>query len=383
MRILGIETSCDETAVAVVEASGGQAPALRVLDNLVASQVKVHAKYGGVVPEVAARGHVEAIFPMLARLLRPPGRTRKDRSIDLIAVTAGPGLAVALRVGVEVARTLSALLKVPVVGVNHLAGHVYSSFLNIKYPISNIKFPILALIVSGGHTELVLMRRHGQYQIIGETRDDAAGEAFDKVAKMLGLGYPGGPAVSKMAEKGRADAIRFPRPMIHSGDLDFSFSGLKTAVLYHLNNVFATPSNARGKQSWGLPRAMPSQPSGSPRPTLVGLAKTDFFNICASFQQAVVDVLVAKTVSAVKKYKPKTMVLCGGVAANGLLRKSIAQAISSLIPTPYCLFPPIEYTGDNAAMIAAAAYFEGRRDRWETLGVDPGWRLGEELRIMN
>ncbi|MEK7516403.1 MAG: tRNA (adenosine(37)-N6)-threonylcarbamoyltransferase complex transferase subunit TsaD [Patescibacteria group bacterium] len=341
MKILGIETSCDETAVALLEDRGER---LRVLHNLVASQVAIHAKYGGVVPEVAARNHVEVIVPLLRKVVG-----RDAMKIDAIAVTAGPGLMTSLSVGVETAKVLSYLWDIPLVRVNHLEGHIYSNWLrpvggNPKSEIRNPKFPALVLIVSGGHTELVLMKRHGSYKVIGATRDDAAGEAFDKVAKLLKLGYPGGPAISKLAQKGNPSAIPFPRPMIDSADFEFSFAGLKTAVLY-----------------------------------LMQKSNPVIADVCASFEQAVVDVLVAKTIRAAKKYKVKTVLLGGGVAANQKLRATLRTALVMELPAVGYREPALEFTGDNAAMIAAAGYFlaqAGRFTPWKRLRADANWELG-------
>lgn len=338
MRILGIESSCDETAIAIVSANGDD---LVIEKSLIASQAALHAKYGGVVPEVAAREHVDVIFPLLIE----SGIARDGSDVDAIAVTAGPGLVPALRVGVELAKALAWVWKKPLVAVNHLEGHLYSPLIDRR---DKILFPALALLVSGGHTELILMTDHGQYERIGATRDDAAGEAFDKVAKLLQLGYPGGPVISKMAETGNPEAIKFPRPMLESGDFDFSFSGLKTAVAVYL----------KGSESMIIP------------------------DICASFQAAVVDTLVTKTMRAVEMYKPKSVILAGGVAANKSLRESLEQKISlissvSKFPISF-LVPPLSLTGDNAAMIAAAGYFHAIRNDFVdplTLEADPNWKL--------
>ncbi len=360
MRILGIESSCDETAIAVVE--GREAGrkflqalrlkpyGLNVLTNLVASQAALHAKYGGVVPEVAAREHVDVIFPLLIE----SGIARDGSEIDAIAVTAGPGLVPALRVGVELAKSLAWVWKKPLVAVNHLEGHLYSVLL--QEGSEKLEFPALALLVSGGHTELILMTDHGQYERIGATRDDAAGEAFDKVAKLLGLGYPGGPAVSKMALTGNPEAIAFPRPMIESGNFDFSFSGLKTAVAVYV----------KGRAAAG-------------RSTALGLRlKEDgITDICASFQAAVVETLVTKTIRAVEKFHPKSVILAGGVAANKSLRESLAHALQKDLTL---LVPDLSLTGDNAAMIAAAGYFHALRNDFVdplTLVANPNWKLAK------
>src|SRR3989344_2994138 len=355
MKILGIETSCDETAVAIVEGRGEN---VRVIRDAVASQIKIHAKYGGVVPEVAARAHVEKIDALLRGLRTADYGLRRDgKGIDAIAVTAGPGLITSLRVGVDVARTLAWAWDKPLVGVNHLEGHIYANFIGDengkkrggKGKEKGIRFPAVVLIVSGGHTELVLMTRHGKYRLLGATRDDAAGEAFDKVAKILGLGYPGGPAVSKAAGRGNPDAIAFPRPMINSPDFDFSFAGLKTSVLYRVrDSKFHIPNSKF------------------------------IADVCASFEKAAVEVLVEKTIRAAAKHKAKTVLLAGGVAANSRLRKDLGRAISARLPTTHYSLPTLEYTTDNAAMIAAAGYFRARKRQFaDPLKLEPraDWQL--------
>jgi len=331
MRILGIETSCDETAVAVIECKDDQ---IRIVDSLVASQIKDHAKYGGVVPEIAARKHVDVLFGLLKAI----GLERSGALIDVIAVTQGPGLSPALRVGLSAAKTLATLWDKPIVGVNHLEGHIYSTILNQ----TTLEFPAICLLVSGGHTEIVLMKDYGVYEHIGETRDDAAGEAFDKVAKLLGLEYPGGPIVSKLADQGNPKAIDFPRPMINSQDFDFSFSGLKTAVLYYRQDN--PQSNVK--------------------------------DVCASFQEAVVDVLVSKTMKAVAKYQPKSVILGGGVSANNKLRSRLNDQLDQVGVESHSA--PIEFTGDNAVMIAVAGYFRARANQYsdlDNLKAEPNMKL--------
>lgn len=362
MKILAIESSCDETAAALVEIKGGTVVAH---SNVIASQAKLHAKYGGVVPEVAARKHVEAILPVIAEALSNHEYTNAYKytnaleilktkpKIDAIAVTAGPGLVTSLLVGAETARTLSYIWGKPLVAVNHLEGHVYSSLLPDKKIMKKSAFPMLALIVSGGHTELVLMNDHAHYKIIGETRDDAVGEAFDKVAKMLALGYPGGPEVSKQAvlSNGDVSSLGFPRPMINSGDFDFSFAGLKTAVLYAIQKMKPAEIKKRTPE------------------------------ICAEFQRAAVETLVAKTIAAAKKFKVKTILLGGGVAANKQLREQLGVAASSLVASPRYLVPSLEFTGDNAAMIGVAAYFKIKKKQftpWKSLDVDANWTIGQK-----
>lgn len=351
MRILAIESSCDETAIAIVEgrealgvdaarkddlsALGLKPCGLTIVKNIVASQAAMHAKYGGVVPEVAAREHVDVIFPLLLEA----GVARDGVGIDAVAVTAGPGLVPALRVGVELGKTLAWAWGKPLVAVNHLEGHLYSTWFQEPAPA----FPSVALLVSGGHSEILLLRGHGDYERLGSTRDDAAGEAFDKVAKLLGLGYPGGPVVSKMAALGNPLAIDFPRPMLASGDLDFSFSGLKTAV--------------------AVRRAQHPEDS--------------IEDVCASFQAAVVETLVTKTMRAVEAHRPKSVLLAGGVAANTSLRETLSAAIAARDGVTFHV-PELKYTGDNAAMIAAAGYFRARAGAFVdplALVADPNMRL--------
>ena len=350
--ILGIETSCDETSLALLKADGGK---FVLQKNLIFSQIKTHAKYGGVVPEMAARAHVEKIIPMLKDVL---GEKNKP---DVIAVTAGPGLAIALLVGVETARTLAYLWKKPLVAVNHLEGHIYANWLiptkgilrlRVKRSAQNDNpiFPALCLIISGGHTELILMTKHLKYKLIGQTRDDAVGECFDKVGKILGLPYPGGPEVAKHADKGNPEAIKFQRPMIDSNDFDFSFSGLKTAVLYYFKNI---PNSAQKD-------------------------KKIIADICASFQQACIDVIITKTLAAAKKHKVKTILLGGGVAANQELQRQLKSALTDNLPKTKYTALPMEYCGDNAAMIATAGYFHALKKQfinWEKLNADPNWDL--------
>ncbi len=334
MRILGIESSCDETAIALIVKEGEK---FVIEKSALASQVKTHALYGGVVPEVAAREHAEHVFPLLEQV----GMDRMGKGIDAIAVTSGPGLIPALRIGVELARSLAWAWRKPLVGVNHLEGHIYSVWLGENRPV----FPTLCLLVSGGHTELILMKDHGIYELVGMTRDDAAGEAFDKVAKLLGLSYPGGPEISRVAQQGNASAIDFPRPMIESGDFDFSFSGLKTAVKRELAE-----------------RA----------------EKAERRDVAASFQQAVVDTLVIKTLRAVEKFQPKSVILTGGVSANRLLRSSLESALQKNGSKISFHAPDLSLTGDNAVMIAiAGAYrFEaGQSVDPLTLVADANMRL--------
>jgi N6-L-threonylcarbamoyladenine synthase len=335
MRILGIETSCDETSVAILEV-GGKTP--KILHHETASQIPVHAIYGGVVPEVAARLHVAELVALLDRALGNPPDVKR---FDAIAVTRGPGLATALRVGVDAARTLSLVTKKPLVGVNHLEGHLASAWLTPENHAA-WAFPVLFLLVSGGHTELVLMKDFGKYRVLGRTRDDAAGEAFDKTAKLMGLGYPGGPMIAKLAESGDPTAFDLPRPMLHDPSFDMSFSGLKTAV----RNVWEE-----------LP------PKKKDKRIIADLA--------ASIQAAIVDVLVAKTLAVAEKVKPSAIAIVGGVSANKRLHEKMAKETKGI----RLLVPSRGLHTDNAAMIAAAGAWKLIRrpkgDAWKTLDADP------------
>lgn len=329
--ILGIETSCDETAASVVK-NGRE-----VMSNVVASQIESHKRFGGVVPEIASRHHVEQITLVLEQAITEADVTWED--IDAIAVTEGPGLVGALLVGVNAAKALAFAKKKPLVGVHHIAGHIYANRLEHEF-----EFPMLALIVSGGHTELVLMKEHGDYELIGETRDDAAGEAYDKVARMLKLPYPGGPQIDRLAVEGE-ESIDFPRAWLEADSYDFSFSGLKSAVINKIHNA-----KQRG----------------------LTLNAED---IAASFQASVVEVLTEKTYRAAKEYNVKQVIVAGGVAANTGLRKSLEKRFSDEDFPLY--IPPIQLCTDNAAMIAAAGtilFEEGHRSTLD-LNANPSLLL--------
>lgn len=325
MKILGIETSCDETAAAVVE-NGRQ-----ILSNIVASQADIHAATGGVVPEVAARSHIEQMLPVVELALTEAKTSWNE--IDGIAVTSGPGLLGSLLIGTLTAKTLAELKSKPLYAINHVEAHAYANWLLDKEP----EFPVVALIVSGGHTQLVLFRDHHNYELLGETQDDAAGEAFDKVAKMLGLGYPGGPAIAKAALEGNETAYKLPETRLSTSTLDFSYSGLKTAVL------------RLAQQEAGLDF---TAPSSSLADKLSIKQKKD---IAASFQKAAVDNLVGQTLKAFENYSPKTVIIAGGVAANQKLREVLAEKLP--IPINYA---PMNLCTDNAAMIAALGYYYAR-----------------------
>ncbi len=315
MIILGIETSCDDTGIAIVEVAPTKVGVVfDILSNTISSQIKVHQKYGGVVPNLAAREHLKNIEPCLKTTFKQVKTKPKD--IDLIAVTIGPGLIPSLLIGVHFAKTLAYKWQKPIVGVNHIEAHILAILLKNK----KIKFPAIALVVSGGHTQLILMSDIGKYKILGETRDDAAGECFDKVAKLLGLGYPGGPEISKQAEKCKKSNIDLTRPMINHKNYDFSFSGLKTAVLYKTK-----------KQKVNIPE----------------MAKET--------QQAIIDVLISKTMKAAKECKAKTIILSGGVAANEELRNQL-NVKCKLLNVNF-LVPTKNLCTDNGTMIAVAGYF--------------------------
>jgi N6-L-threonylcarbamoyladenine synthase len=331
--VLGIETSCDETAVAVVEDT------YTVRTNLIARQEHLHERFGGVVPEVAARAHVETLNPLLERALEQAGVGFRD--LDGVAVTAGPGLVGALLVGIAAAKAVALATGAPLIGVNHLEGHIWANFLVHGPP----RPPYVALVVSGGHTMLVHLPELHRHELLGQTVDDAAGEAFDKVARLLGLGFPGGPALDALAAKGDPRAIRFPRAMEDSGDLDFSMSGLKTAVLRYL----------RAEQAAGR-----------------GIVVED---VAASFQEAIVDVQVSKTIRAAKERSVDTVLLGGGVVANSRLRDRIADAGEA--EGLRILFPPLDLCTDNAAMIAcvgSARLARGERSSLD-IAADPNLRL--------
>lgn len=331
VKILGIETSCDETSAAVVE--NGRT----IISNIVASQMDIHKRYGGVVPEVASRSHVQNITLVIEDALEQA--QVKLEELDGIAVTKGPGLVGALLIGVAAAKAIAFAHQIPLIGVHHIAGHIYANRL-----VEEIQFPCLTLVVSGGHTELVLMREHGAYEILGETRDDAAGEAYDKVARALNLPYPGGPHIDRLAQEGEA-SISFPRSWLEPNSYDFSFSGLKSAVLNYLHNA-----EQRGES----------------------VKKED---VAASFQESVIDVLVTKTIRAAKEYEVTQVLLAGGVAANqGLRSRLVAACQKEVLPL---VIPPLALCTDNAAMIASAGFIEwqkGTRDSMD-LNAYPGLTL--------
>jgi N6-L-threonylcarbamoyladenine synthase len=332
VRVLGIETSCDETAAAVVE------DGRRIVSDVVSTQIEIHRRWGGVVPELASRNHVVQIIPVVDEAL---ARAGGPAGVDALAVTSGPGLVGALLVGVQVARALAAAWQKPLVGVNHLEGHLLAAFLCEAPPT----FPFLGLVVSGGHTSLYEARGFGQYRLLGQTRDDAAGEAFDKGAKLLGLPYPGGVAIDRLARGGDPAAVRFPKAIVKGADLDFSFSGLKTALLHHVRR-----------------HGVPEGP---------GLA-----DLCASYQEAIVQALVQKAFRAARRFQLPTLVLAGGVAANSRLRAA-AEARAAEYEDLRTVLPPLRLCTDNAAMIAVAGTHALARGPSAPgrLDADPAWRL--------
>ena len=318
MLVLGIETSCDETAAAVLKDGD------KLLSNIINTQIEVHSEYGGIVPELAGRSHIERIHRVVKEAVKKAGVQLGD--IDLISVTMGPGLIGSLLVGLNTAKGLSYGLNIPMVGVNHLEGHLLAIFLQKK-----VEFPFIALIVSGGHTDLYKVSDFGQYKLLGRTRDDAAGESFDKVGKMLGLPYPGGPAIEKLARNGNGKAHKFPRAYLEKGSLDFSFSGLKTSV-----------------------RTFLSQREQDSKITLTNE------DISAGFQDAVIEVLVNKLIEACRQEKLQRIVVTGGVAANGTLREAVKKEAEACGFESY--FPDPVFCTDNAAMIACAGYYKFTRN---------------------
>jgi len=355
MIILGVETSCDETAASVVKINPKTDEVL-VLSNVIFSQISIHQKFGGVIPEVAAREHVLTILPIIDEALTKAKINPKQ--IDYLAVTKGPGLITSLLAGTETIRALAYVWQKPVIEVNHIEGHIFANFIESK---SKINFPALILTVSGGHTNLVLMNKAKKISIIGETLDDAAGEAFDKGAKMMDLGYPGGPKIAALAAEYKRKIsqkalksrkisnfkpINLPRPMLNSNNYDFSFSGLKTALLYLL----------KADKNWKK-----------------RLAEYAFY-----YQEAIVEVLVKKTLKAAKDKKVKTVMLSGGVSANMELREKLEEAVAKELKQVNFLAPKLEYTTDNAAMIATAALYLANNKRFKSysqISADPSWEL--------
>ena len=333
MKILSIETSCDETSAAVIEDGS------IMHSNVVASQINSHKRFGGVVPEIASRHHVEYITVIIEEAMQKAEVTFDD--LDAIAVTEGPGLVGALLIGVNAAKAIAYAHNLPLIPVNHIAGHIYANQL-----VKPLEFPLLALVVSGGHTELIYMKEHGSFEVVGETRDDAAGEAYDKIGRVIGVPYPGGKHIDEMAQLGE-DTFNFPRAMIDEDNYDFSFSGLKSAFINKVHNA-----EQKGES----------------------LDKND---LAASFQAAVVDVLVDKTICAAKEYDVKQVVLAGGVAANSGLRSALERAVNEQLADVELVIPPLSLCGDNAAMIGAAAFLDSEEAKKINLALNaqPGLTL--------
>ena len=344
LKILGIETSCDETAVGVVE------DGRYLRSNVIASQVELHSQYGGVVPELAGRQHILEIVPVLEKSLADSGLALED--VDVVAVTYGPGLAGSLITGLNTAKALSFVLGVPLMGVNHLEGHIYAAWLTAHRPEEAPGFPLACLVASGGHTDLVLMEEHGVFRLVGRTRDDAAGEAFDKAARVLGLGFPGGPEIQRVAQDAAGEE-RLPRAWM-KGTLDFSFSGVKTALLHlaQAKGLYPPGSDDRDKAE---------------KAHLVR-------EIAAAFQESLVDVMAAKLLEMADRYHARGLLLGGGVAANARLRQEVVRRS----PLPVVIPPPVLCT-DNGAMIAACAYFQYQQGQQFglALDIDPSLPLGQ------
>lgn len=344
MKILGIETSCDETAASVIEFFSGNTQ-VTLLSSVTATSLALHARTGGIIPEVAARSQIHDIIPVIYEALEKahssPSPTVSRPNIDAIAITYGPGLIGSLLVGVETAKTLSYIWNIPLIPVNHLFGHLYANWIAAHNQKSeNISFPAIGLIVSGAHTDLVLMKSHDEIVWLGGTRDDAAGEAFDKIGRMLGLSYPAGPMIEKLAREGNPKAFRFPRPLMHDGALDFSFSGLKTSVLRVVEKI------------------------KNPTPQ-------DIADICRGAQDAIIDVIITKTLQAAKQYNAASIVLGGGVTANQTLTETLQQSAISQGVSAKIYHPEKSLSTDNAAMIGAAAVFHQQKQSWQRIVANP------------
>jgi N6-L-threonylcarbamoyladenine synthase len=339
MKILSLETSCDETAVSVVE------DGVKILSSVISSSLALHTKTGGIIPEVAARQQLKSIIPVLKEALNKAKINSIEDGIDALAVTIGPGLIGSLLVGVETGRTLSYLTKKPIIPINHLVAHIYANWLEEKNPPT---FPSLALVVSGGHTDLVLVKDHGKITWLGGTRDDAAGEAFDKSARLLGLPYPGGPSIAKAAlnyrEQEKGQEIKFPRPMIGEDNFDWSFSGLKTAVLREVNKLDEKERKNKKRIS----------------------------QFAFEIQEAICDVLIEKTLKAAKIYQPKSLILGGGVSANLRLKEKFKEEIKNQGLKIDFYFPSPQLSTDNAASIAACAFFNQKKINWTKIEANPG-----------
>ena len=385
LLVLGIESSCDETGVALVQARGQEVPAL--LAHALYSQVEMHEAYGGVVPELASRDHIRRVLPLTEQVLGESGRALSE--VDVVAYTRGPGLAGALLVGAGVACALGAALGKPVLGMHHLEGHLLSPFLSADPP----EFPFVALLVSGGHTQLMRVDGVGHYALLGETIDDAAGEAFDKSAKLMGLGYPGGPALARMAEQGDPKSYKLPRPLLHSGNLDFSFAGLKTAVMVQAKKLMAARDEVAGAESGveatnqggaeGASEAAAGQSQKAAVKTGGGFETLHLdirANLAASTEAAIVEVLVKKSMAALKQTGLDRLVVAGGVGANRSLRTQLNAACNAMGVRVH--YPELQFCSDNGAMIAMAAAMrlqsgEQKASTVYAFDVKPRWPLNQ------
>lgn len=375
MIILTIETSCDETSIALGEIKNNK---VKLLSHVISSQIKLHSKWGGVVPNLAAREHLKNLVPVLNLTAKEAGFKKPDmlaKKVDLIGVTQGPGLIPSLLMGVNFAKSLSYIWKRPLIPVNHMEAHLYTSWVEAQpkpFTFKDKPFPMVALLVSGGHTMLVLVKNHSRYKILGETLDDAVGEAFDKVARILGLGYPGGPQLSKIAQRGKPN-FKFTAPLKDSRELNFSFSGLKTAVLYKALEI-----SKKKKIKNILGRA--------PKPDLdIPLTDQQKRDIAKAFEDCAISSLMEKTKTALARHPVKTLVLGGGVAANQVLRSRWTTEINAEFPKVNVLLPPIKLTGDNSAMLIPVTYVKWQqankkqkavfKDNWRTLEADSNLSL--------
>lgn len=361
MRILGIETSCDETGAAVIEGTSKDAP-VTLLSNVLATSLAKHAETGGIIPEVAARQQVQSIVPVIKQALTDSGlATNGTPPLDAIAITYGPGLIGSLLVGIETVKTLSMLWNVPLIPVNHMYGHIYANWIRTETS-TPIHLPAIGLVISGGHTDIVLLKAHGELEVIGGTRDDAAGECFDKCARLLGYAYPGGPKISQLAQKGDPKAFALPRPMIGSHDFDFSFSGLKTAFMRLTKELFPIARKEMEHMKGGWQQV-------SLETTLTD--KQKLFDLCASLEFTIADIVTRKVLRAVEAHQVETLIISGGVAANKVLINMFHEKIKKTGMTTQVFVPPPFLCTDNAAMIAAAGFYNDRKVAWEDVTANP------------
>ncbi len=363
MKILGIETSCDETSAAVLDGNQ-ETKKVTLLSNVVASSMQLHSKTGGIIPEVAAREQIKYMLPVVHEALTKASLDTKNPQIDAIAVTIGPGLIGSLLVGVETAKTLSFVWNKPIIPVNHLFGHIYANW--IEKP--TIELPCLAVIISGGHTDLVVIKNHNQVTWIAGTRDDAAGEAFDKIGRLLQLPYPAGPTIEKLAKEGNPKAYNFPRPLLHEKTFDFSFSGLKTAVLREVQKLESGTVDGKNKIF-----SQDEKRTADPRKNLHSnkLNQQTICDLARATQDAIVDVVVQKTLKAAEEYNVSSIVLSGGVAANQTLKETFEEQIAKN-QLPFAFYVPAKnLCTDNGAMIAAAAFYNPQQKNWDQITANP------------